>query len=195
MIGRFLQAMPRLLRNALYVGVDLATLGVLSTIAGYHILPADQTILYKEAPFRATQYTFSIFSFPVEKFPAILRAYFAFVQEYQRKTGWRCSLVNVGYRIFEDNKSFLSYTAGSECMTLDPVSNGGDENWYPFLKDFNQFCLKNGGRPLLNQTPCLDEKITRICFGQQIDLFNACRKKMDPTDRFLNVYFKRTFGF
>ncbi|XP_065193360.1 uncharacterized protein LOC135824552 [Sycon ciliatum] len=195
LVGRLVQMAPCPLRNALYMASDYLALCVLSTLAGYHILPAEQTILYNDKPFKATQYTFSIFSFPVAGFSQVLRDYFAFLQTYHKRTGWRCSLVNVGYRLFEDNKSFLSYSAGSECMTLDPVSSGGDDNWYPFLKDYNQFCLDNGGKPLMNQTPCLTPEITRSCFGPQLDHFDIRRRQMDPDGRFLNGYFRRLFEF
>jgi len=82
-----------------------------------------------------SKYTFSIWAFREEEYPDILRGYFAFCKDYYRKYGWRCDMLNVGYRIAADQGSLFSYSYSGTVLTLDPVATGG-HGWDEFLRAY-----------------------------------------------------------
>eukprot|EP00117_Sycon_ciliatum_P000190 scpid52281/ scgid6359/ len=192
-LGSISMSIPRPLLGIYSSVTNLVLLKTLGVLAGYRILPAEQIILYEEKPLRASQYTFSINTFSVGTFKEAMRDYFAFVRDYYERTGWRTSLLHVGYRVCQDTRSYLSYTADGESMSLDPVTNA-DGGWYPFLKDYNKFCMAHNGKPLMNQAPLLTHQQVDMSFGPMIKEFNVHRKKMDPDNRFLNNYFRELFA-
>jgi hypothetical protein len=139
-----------------------------------------------------TKYCFSLWAFPEHMFPQMLRDYFDFCADYYRQHGYRSNMLNVGYRISQDDSSFFSYSHDSIVMTVDPVGTG-DPGWQEFLKAYNEFCSLRGGRPLFNQTRWLTPEQGRRAFGEKLDRFNEIRKKYDPTDRMLNDFFAGFF--
>ncbi len=68
-------------RYALHEGLGTISRGLLGVIRGDHTYPADQMIRYPDTA-GFTRYTFSIWAFPEENFPASLRAYFAFCRDH-----------------------------------------------------------------------------------------------------------------
>jgi hypothetical protein len=139
-----------------------------------------------------TKYCFSLWAFPEHQFPQMVRDYFDFCAAYYREHGYRCNMLNVGYRIAQDDGSVFSYSHDGIVMTVDPVSTG-DPGWQDFLKAYNAFCSERGGRPLFNQTRWLTPAQARRAFGDKLDQFNALRMRHDPHDRMLNDYFASFF--
>ena len=152
---------------------------------------AAQMIRYPETSGRS-RYTFSIWAFPEQTYPDILRGYFAFCKDYYRKTQWRCNMLNVGYRITEDKSSLFSYSFSGNVMTLDPVATG-DHGWDEFLRAFNDYCSRQGGVPLFNQTKWITPQQARSAFGERIAEFRARIEHYDPEQRMLNDYFRDQF--
>ncbi len=150
--------------------------------------PADQIIRY---PHRAglSAYTFSIWAFPEERYPEVLRGYFQFCRDYYRNNGYRCDMLNVGYRIAQDTSSLFSYSTHGTVLTLDPVSTGR-KGWDGFITAYNQYCSEQGGVPLFNQTRAIRPAQAHFAFGEALTTFAAYRKKYDPTNRLLNAYFR-----
>lgn len=162
---------------------------LLSQLRSSHSSAPDQIIRYPEAG-GWSRYTFSIWSFPENRFPAVLREYVRFCERYEAEHGYRCEMPTVGYRIGRDPTSLLSYAPDGPVMTLDPVSTG-ERGWKAFLDKFNEFGSRNGGMPLLNQTPRLRPGQARQAFGSRFDDLAAVRHQWDPEDRLLNPYFER----
>ena len=79
-------------------------------VDGSSTIPTDQMIRYPEKSGN-TKYTFSIWVFPEETYPEIIRAYFAFCRDYYRDHGYRCNMLNVGYRIIGAVAGFALYLA------------------------------------------------------------------------------------
>jgi hypothetical protein len=154
--------------------------------------PGDQIILYPEDS-DWTAYTFSIWAFPEEDYPEHLRAYYAFCRDHYERTGFRCNMLNVGYRIAQDSESLFSYTSDGPAMTLDPVSTGQGE-WDEFIAAYNEFCSERGGKPLFNQTKALLPEQAKRAFPSEIAKFADYRKRYDPEDRLLNDYFRAILG-
>ncbi len=160
-------------------------------LKGRNTSPADQIIRYPEKAGFAS-YTFSIWSFPQRDYPQTIRAYFRFCKDYFRDNGYRCDLLNVGYRIAEDRQSLFSYTRHGPALTLDPVATGL-RGWNGFLTAYNEFCIQHGGTPLFNQTRGITPLQAKAAFGPEILKFQAVRRLHDPEDRFYTPYFRRLF--
>ena len=153
---------------------------------------ADQIIRYPDES-DWTRYTFSIWAFPEEQYPEVVRAYFEFCRSYYKEHGYRCNMLNVAYRILEDDSSLFSYSSTGNVMTLDPVSTG-DPGWADFIAAYNQFCSDLGGVPLFNQTRGITPAQARKAFGDRLDEFERYRQQYDPTNRLLNTYFRERLG-
>ena len=150
--------------------------------------PHAQTINYPRDP-GPKKYIFSMWAFNETKYFEILERYFEFCDSYRRKTGYRTDLSHVGYRISQDDSSLLSYSQSGMAMSIDPASTGGPD-WEKFLQAYNEFCCKEGGTPLFNQTPFLTMEQARTAFGARLDELETYRRKWDPKGRLLDSQFK-----
>ncbi|HMJ04625.1 MAG TPA: FAD-binding oxidoreductase [Chthoniobacterales bacterium] len=183
---------PARMRYALYEGLGTVSRVLLNVIRDGHSYPADQMIRYPEKPGFA-KYTFSIWAFPEENFPQSLRRYYAFCREHYRTHGYRCDMLNVGYRIFQDQSSLFSYPFHGTVMTLDPVSTAGP-GWFEFLDAYNEFCSENGAFPLFNQTGRITAAQVAKSYGDRLEAFRALQRQSDPENRFVNSFFAEILG-
>lgn len=156
-------------------------------LAGRASDPKDQVIRYPDRG-GIGMYTFSIWAFPEEDFPRILLDYVRFCRDYYRRHGYRCNMLNVGYRFAQDRGSILSYSFDGPKWSLDVVSTG-DAGWDRFVWSYNRFCSENAGKPLFNQTRSITPEQVRRAFGPLLDRFEAARRDADPRGRLLNRYF------
>ena len=182
----------RWLRSWMYNLFGRINAVLLSTvIRGRRTSPTDQIIRYPAiAGYDA--YTFSIWAFPEHEYPQTIRAYFQFCKDYYKQHGFRCNMLNVGYRIAKDTSSLFSYTGNETMLTLDPVSTG-PEGWEAFLDAYNEFCIQHHGRPLFNQTPQITPAHVQGAFSDEIAVFQKTRRELDPTDRFYSGFFRERF--
>jgi FAD/FMN-containing dehydrogenase len=153
-----------------------------------YTIPPDQIIDY---PLESdnSRYTFSLFAFPEDEYPAAITDFFKFCNDYSSQKGYRSNLLYVGYRIAQDQKALLSYSYDGSVMTIDPVSTA-NPGWFDFLDAYNQFCTDRNGRPLLNQTPNLTAAILQKAYGDKLTVLENTRKQYDPNGRLLNDYFR-----
>lgn len=166
----------------------LARFNLENIVRSDNTVAADQIIHYP-AESDSSRYTFSLFAFPEERFPAALSEYFQFSRDYYKQKNYRTNLLSVGYRISQDQKALLSYSYDGVVMTIDPVSTG-NPGWKPFLEAYNQFCSDRGGLPLLNQTYGLTPAIVKKAYGDRWNAFEEARRSYDPNGRLLNAYFR-----
>ena len=152
----------------------------------------DQIIRYPPKA-DASRYTFSLWAFPEETYPAVLAAYFEFAKKYDADNKYRNNMLYVGYRILRDRQSLLSYSWDGNVMTIDPVSTA-NPGWKTFLPAYNQFCSDHGGLPLINQTPMLTQAQLEKGMGDRWKQFAAARKTFDSSNRLLNDYFRQLLG-
>ena len=155
-------------------------------------LAPDQMIRYPQ-PSDESRYTFSLFAFPEEAYPDVLKAYFQFNKDYYQQKGYRSNMLSVGYRIAQDRQSLLSYSFDGPIMTVDPVSTA-NPGWDAFLDAYNDFCSGRGGIPLLNQTPRLTRAMVLKAFGDQVGVIEETRRQYDPKGRLLSPYFRDLLG-
>jgi FAD/FMN-containing dehydrogenase len=151
-------------------------------------LPPDQMIRY---PDKAgwTGFTSSIWGFPEPVFGRALNDYCDFVRRYDRDHKWRANMLAVGYRVERDTSSLLSYSYDGPVLTIDPVCTGTN-GWVDFLDAFNVFCSERGASPLLNQTRGVTREMARRAFGDRLDVLEAHRRQIDPSDRVLSGFFR-----
>jgi FAD/FMN-containing dehydrogenase len=153
-----------------------------------YTIPPDQIIQYPPVS-DDSRYTFSLFAFPEDDYPAALTDFFQFCKDYYAQNGYRSNLLYVGYRIAQDQKALLSYSYDGTVMTIDPVSTA-NPGWDAFIDAYNQFCSDRNGKPLPNQTPGLTAAMLRKAYGDKLTLLEDTRRKYDPHDRLLNDYFR-----
>ena len=170
---------------------DLVTLIVCKLLKNPATVATDQIIRYPEHK-NIAKYTFSIWAFPEDEIMPIMKAYYKFCQDYYNQHGFRCDMLNVGYRILEDKNPIFSYSYNGTVMTLDPVTTGAP-GWDDFLKAYNEFCSANNGVPLFNQSKWLTRNQVQKAFTDRIGIFWQARTKLDIDDRFLNTYFRELF--
>jgi FAD/FMN-containing dehydrogenase len=166
----------------------LTNVALVALVRGRNTIALDQMIRYPSVSDNS-RYTFSLWAFPEDGYAEILRAYFAFIREYDRNHGYRPNMAHVGYRVWEDTKPLFSYSYDGTVMTIDPVSTG-DPGWEEFLAAYNAFCSAHGGVPLFNQTYGLTRDQVQAAFGDRLDVFRSYRARFDPTGRLLNQYFE-----
>jgi FAD/FMN-containing dehydrogenase len=155
-------------------------------------VPGDQMIRYP-SPSGPSKYTFSFWAIPEETYGTVLPAFFAFCRKYYADTGYRTNMLCVGYRVLKDRESLLSYSWNGNMITIDPVSTA-NPGWSEFLTAYNQFCSDHGGVPLLNQTPQLTRAQVLKALGARWQSFGEARRRFDPGDRMLNLYFRELLG-
>jgi FAD/FMN-containing dehydrogenase len=157
-------------------------------VSSDYTIPPDQIIHYP-AVADDSRYTFSLFAFPEDEYPAALTDFFKFSKDYYSQKGYRSNLLYVGYRIAQDQQALLSYSYDATVMTIDPVSTA-NPGWFEYLDSYNQFCSDRNGKPLFNQTAGLTRAIVQKAYGDRLRVLEDTRKQYDPRDRLLNDYFR-----
>jgi FAD/FMN-containing dehydrogenase len=157
-------------------------------IVSDNTVAADEIIRYPDVA-NDSRYTFSLYAFPEDEFPSVLSDFFKFSRDYYAQKGYRSNLLDVGYRISQDQQSLLSYSWDGPVMTLDPVSTG-NPGWDEFIDAYNQFCADRNGKPVFNQTAALTPELAKQAYGGKLATLEQTRKQYDPSGRLLNDYFR-----
>lgn len=153
-----------------------------------YTIATDQIIRYPPVA-GASRYTFSLWAFPEDSFPAVLSDCFDFCRTYFQQTGYRTNMLFVGYRVAQDQNSLLSYSYDGNAITIDPVSTA-NPGWEEFLLAYNQFSSDHGGIPLLNQTKGITRAQVEKALGSRWKTFADTRRGYDPQGRLLSPFFR-----
>jgi L-gulonolactone oxidase len=156
-------------------------------VGGKATAPHLQIIRHQEKP-GPYKFVFSMWSFDEVQFFDVFDAYCRFCRDYAERTGFRCDLPAVGYRMVQDKNALLSFTHDAPGISIDPVSTGG-AGWDAFLKAFNEFSSAHNGHPLLNQTKHLTPEQVGKAYGTRWAEFARARRARDPGNRLLSSYF------
>ena len=157
-------------------------------IRSENTVATDQIIRYP-SPSNDSRYTFSLWAFPEEAYPTVLSQYYAFCKQYQKDKNYRINMLTVGYRVYKDQQSLLSYSYDGNVMTIDPVSTA-NPGWTEFLAAYNDFCSSHAGIPLPNQTPYVTRAQVEKALGGRWAKFAGARKTYDPGNRLVNGFFR-----
>lgn len=179
---------PRAIEHRVRLGYDhIIRRCTCLLVGGKSTIPHAQIIRHQDKP-GPYKFVFSMWSFDEDKFFDTLHAYCRFCREYAQRTGFRCDLPAVGYRMVADRNALLSFTHDAPSMSIDPVSTGGP-GWDAFLKAFNEFSSAHNGHPLFNQTKHLTPAQVAKAYGKRWDEFAKARRARDPGNRLLSSYF------
>jgi hypothetical protein len=136
-----------------------------------------------------SRFTYTTWAFPAKEFANTALAYKLFCKEYYARTGFRCDMPTVSFRLNRDRSALLSPSFDSAMFTLSPLSTQS-EGWDDFVLDFADFAAHNHGVPFFNQTRNATPEIVAQRFGTRLAFFNKVRRELDPSDRLVNQYFQ-----
>jgi FAD/FMN-containing dehydrogenase len=136
----------------------------------------------------AEHFTHCTWAFPVAEISNVVLAYKLFCKEHYTRTGYRCDLPAVGFRLGRDRTALLSPSFESAVLTLTSLSTQ-EAGWDDFVLDLAEFAAAHGGIPMLNQTRNAAPEHLAKCYGTRLKFFNKVRQELDPHDRLLNQFF------
>jgi hypothetical protein len=139
------------------------------------------------------RFTYCTWAFPAVEFGQTALAYKLFCKEHYARTGFRCDMPTIGFRLNEDKSSLLSPSFDGPMITLSPLSTQGD-GWDDFVFDFSEFAEQHCGVPFFNQTRNVSATVATQRFGRRLAFFNKVRHELDPHDRMLNQFFATYFA-
>jgi hypothetical protein len=135
------------------------------------------------------RFTYTTWAFPAGTFANTALAYKLFCKEYYARTGFRCDMPTVAFRLNRDRSALLSPSFDTPMFTLSPLSTQVD-GWDDFLLDFADFAAKHRGVPFFNQTRNATPEVVTQRFGTRLAFFNKVRRELDPYDRLVNSFFQ-----
>ena len=136
-----------------------------------------------------SRFTYTTWAFPANEFGNTALAYKLFCKEHYARTGFRCDMPTVGFRLNRDRSALLSPSFESPMYTLSPLSTQ-DAGWDDFVLDFADFAAKHHGVPFFNQTRNATPEVVAQRFGSRLAFFNKVRRELDPYDRLVNQFFQ-----
>jgi hypothetical protein len=135
------------------------------------------------------RFSYTTWAFPAAEFANTALAYKLFCKEYYARTGYRCDMPTVGFRLNRDRSALLSPSFDGPMFTLSPLSTE-TKGWDDFVLDFADFAAKHRGMPFFNQTRNASPEVVAQRFGTRLPFFNKVRRELDPGDRLVNQYFQ-----
>ncbi|HVY65642.1 MAG TPA: FAD-binding protein [Gammaproteobacteria bacterium] len=136
-----------------------------------------------------SRFTYATWAFPAAEFPGVVLAYKLFCKEHYLRTGFRCDMPTVGFRLNQDRSALLSPSFDSAMFTLSPLSTQ-TEGWDDFVLDFADFAAHQHGVPFFNQTRHATPDVVAQRYGSRLPFFNKVRRQLDPHDRLVNQFFQ-----
>lgn len=181
-------AMP--IRQLRYPLIDKLSLAAQS-IGGSAFVKQGSNAIEQSGRFRSlgvNRFTYCTWAFPAARFGDVAARYKMFSKAHYARTGFRCDMPTVGFRVNQDRTGLLSPSFDGPMLTLSPLSTqaGG---WEDFVLDFAEFAMGCGGVPLFNQSKNATPECVAKAYGSRLTFFNRVRTELDPYDRLLNPFF------
>jgi hypothetical protein len=136
-----------------------------------------------------SRFTYTTWAFPAAEFANTVLAYKLFCKEHYLKTGFRCDMPTVGFRLNQDRSALLSPSFDSPMFTISPLSTQTD-GWDDFVLEFADFAAHHQGMPFFNQTRNATPEVVTQSYGSRLPFFDKVRRQLDPHDRLLNQFFQ-----
>jgi hypothetical protein len=134
------------------------------------------------------RFNYCTWAFPAADFANVVVSYKLFSREHYSRTGFRCDMPTVAFRLPRDRSSLLSPSFDGPLLTLSPLSTEAF-GWEDFMQDFADFAMELGGIPFFNQTRNASPECVNRAFDKRLALFRKVREEFDPRDRLLNQFF------
>src|SRR5690606_13034689 len=135
-----------------------------------------------------SRYTYTTWAFPAATFAHTALAYKLFCKEHYARTGFRCDMPAVSFRLNRDRSALLSPSFDAPLFSLSPLTARTD-GWDDFVFDFAEFASAQGGIPFFNQTKNASAEVVATRYAQRLNFFRKVRSQLDPFNRMLNHYF------
>jgi hypothetical protein len=139
------------------------------------------------------RFTYCTWAFPAADFGTTALSYKLFCKEHYARTGFRCDMPTIGFRLNQDRSALLSPSFDEPMITLSPLSTQID-GWDDFVFDFAEFAAEHRGVPFFNQTKNATAELVQARYGKRLAFFNKVRTELDPYDRLLNQFFATYMG-
>lgn len=135
---------------------------------------------------------YSTWCFPAADFSIVIKAYTNFCIEILERTGYRCDMPAVGFRVGRDPSALLSPAFDETLIALQTISTQS-RGWEDFAIDLAEFAENWGGIPLFSQSLALRADYAKQIYSSRLEFFRKIRRQLDPHDRLLNPYLAQAF--
>jgi len=139
-----------------------------------------------------SRFSYTTWAFPAAGFASTVLAYKQFSKEHYGRTGFRCDMPAVSFRLNHDRSALLSPSFDGPLFTISSLCTQS-AGWDGFVFDFAEFASQHKGIPLFNQTRNASAELVTQRYGSRLAFFNKVRSELDPHDRLLNQYFGTYF--
>lgn len=178
------------IRPLRYPLIDKLSLAA-QTLGGTRLVRTGSNAAEQSGRFRslsADRFTYCTWAFPAARFGDVAARYKLFSKAHYARTGFRCDLPTVGFRLNQDRTALLSPSFDGPMLTLSPLSTQSD-GWEDFALDFAEFAMGCDGVPLFNQSKNATGAAITKSYGSRLAFFNRVRTELDPHERLLNQFF------
>lgn len=135
---------------------------------------------------------YSTWCFPAADFSIVIKAYTSFCRATLERSGYRCDMPAVGFRVGRDPGALLSPSFDETLIALQTVSTQ-TRGWDDFAIDLAEFAESWGGIPLFSQSLALRAAYAMQIYSSRLEFFRKIRRQLDPDNRLLNPYLAQTF--
>lgn len=135
---------------------------------------------------------YSTWCFPASDFSLVLRAYQQFCHETFARSGYRCDMPAVGYRVCKDSSAVLSPSFDEPMIALQTASTQ-IRGWEDFVIDLADFAEYWAGVPIFSQTRSLRADYAKQVYADRLNFFRKIRRRLDPEDRLLSPFMAQYF--
>ncbi len=135
---------------------------------------------------------YSTWCFPATDFSFVIRAYQDFCHSTFERSGYRCDLPAVGYRVCKDTSAILS-PSFDEPMIAMQIASTQKHGWEDFVIDLADFAERWAGVPIFSQTRSLRADYAKQVYADRLNFFRKIRRQLDPEDRLLTPFMAQYF--
>jgi len=140
----------------------------------------------------ARRVNYSTWCFPATDFSFVIRAFQDFCHKTFERSGYRCDLPAVGYRICKDTSAILSPSFDEPMIALQTASTQA-QGWEDFVIDLADFAEHWAGTPIFSQTRSLRADYAKQVYADRLNFFRKIRRQLDPEDRLLTPFMAQYF--
>jgi hypothetical protein len=134
------------------------------------------------------RFQYCTWAFPLSGFADVATAYRDFCRDHYERTGFRCDMPSVGFRLNQDKSALLSPAFDQAMLTISPLCTQ-TEGWDDFVFELAEFAELHRGVPFFNQTRNAPPALVLQRFQKRLAFFCKVRRQLDPHDRLLNQFF------
>ena len=130
---------------------------------------------------------YSTWCFPAANFSVIVKAYRDLCESTYARSGYRCDLPAVGFRLGRDRSSLLS-PSFDESMIAITTASTQPKGWEDFVIDLAEFAETWGGTPMISESRALRAEHVIQTYSKRLDFFRRLRRQLDPNNRLLSPF-------